>query len=390
MLDVVLIAMLLGAALRGWRQGALSQVLAFGGAALGLVLGAALAPTVASQIVDRPGLSLALWTLGLLIVGVLLGQGIGFALGWRLRAAAHRTGVGALDSAGGIAVGLGTTVVSFWLIGAVLAQAPLPALARQVRGSAVFAAIDETLPPPPDIFGRVATYLDQRGFPQVFAGIGGTTAPPVAPPADAVVAAAAAAGQPGTVQVEAIGCGGVSTGSGWVVQPGFVVTNAHVVAGGELVSIRDAGGTHDAVPIHVDASLDLAVISAPTSTATPLQWAPSPAERGTAGATLGFPSGQRALNVRPAAVRGRGEALGRDIYGGAVTSREILTLDAGVQPGDSGGPFLTGDGVVAGVVFAASTSEPGVGYALTAERVRPDVDAAVARNTQASTGACRF
>lgn len=132
------------------------------------------------------------------------------------------------------------------------------------------------------------------------------------------------------------------------------------------------------------------MLSVPTVTAAPLPWASSPAERGVAGATLGYPGGQRDLNVRSAVVRGRQTALGRDIYGRSVTSREILTLDAGVQPGDSGGPFVTAAGEVGGVVFAASTAGDGVGYALTAERVRPDVANAIALNAQAPTGACRF
>jgi S1-C subfamily serine protease len=89
-------------------------------------------------------------------------------------------------------------------------------------------------------------------------------------------------------------------------------------------------------------------------------------------------------------VRSRQEALGRDIYGRSVTARDILTLSSSVRPGDSGGPFVTGAGRIGGIVFAASTADGGVGYALTAERVRPDVDAAIARNTPASTGPCRF
>jgi S1-C subfamily serine protease len=272
----------------------------------------------------------------------------------------------------------------------VLAQGPIPAVAQQIRSSQILTALDDALPPPPDVFGRVAAYLDTQGFPQVFAGLGGTTAPPVDPPAEGAVAAAAAAGTPATVQVESLGCGGVSSGSGVVVQPGFIVTNAHVVAGGEVLNVRDGGGTHDAVAILVDPNLDLAVLSSPGAVATPLPWAVTPAERGVAGATLGFPGGQRELNIRPAAVRTRQEALGRDIYGGGVVSRQILVLESGVRPGDSGGPFVTADGQIGGIVFAASTSDGGLGFALTAERVRPDVDAAIARNTSVPTGPCRY
>lgn len=388
--DAVLVAALLYSGFRGFRQGALSQVAAFGGAVVGLGAGAAFAPDLAGRAIARPGLGLAALTLGLLLAMVLVGQGIGFAIGVRLRAGAHRAGVGGVDRAAGIAVGVAGLVFTVWLMGSVLAQGPTRLLAQQVRESRVVGVIGGALPPPPDVFGRVGQYLDRQGFPQVFAGLGGRTAPPVAVPPEATVAAAAAAGQNSTVQVEALGCGGVSAGSGFVTRQGFVVTNAHVVAGGEVLSVRDGQGTHEAVAIHVDPAIDLAVLSSPQTAAAPIGWTGAPPDRDTPGATLGFPGGQRDLNVRPAAVRSRGEALGRDIYGRGVVARDVLTLSAAVQRGDSGGPFVTADGLVGGVVFAAAAAEPGVGYALTGEGVRAAVDGAIARNAAVGTGECRF
>jgi S1-C subfamily serine protease len=390
-LDVLLLAMLAFSLYRGFRQGALSQIAAFGGAGLGLVIGALLAPRVAGAMVGQPGSGLALVTLGLLLVLVFLGQGIGFGIGLRLRRAAINAGVGALDRVAGMAVGAAGLVLVVWLLGAVLSQGPMPVIAQQVRESRMTTFMDEALPPPPDVFGRVAGYLDQQGFPQVFSGLGGgITAPPVPPTSDAAVQAAAAAGQPSTVQVQATGCGGISSGSGFVVSPGFVVTNAHVVAGGSDMVVRDAAGEWAAVPVHFDPDLDLAVLASPDTQAPAIGWAGAPADRETEGATLGFPGGQRDMVVKPATVRGRGEAVGRDIYGRGVAAREILTLTAGVQRGDSGGPFVTSEGLVGGVVFAANAAEPGTGYALTAERVRPDIDAAMARNTPTGVGDCRF
>lgn len=391
-LDIVLLVAVAYSAFRGFRQGALSQIAAFGGAMVGLGLGAAFAPRIAGAIVTSgPGSSLALGTLGLLMLFVFLGQGVGFGIGLRLRAAAVHVGAEPVDRTAGVAVGLAGLIATVWLLGSALAQGPSVVIAQQIRQSQVVRTIDGALPPAPDIFAQLGRYLDQHGFPQVFSGLGGgSTAPPVEPPSSAAVAAAQAAGQPSTVQVQATGCGGISSGTGWVPARGFVVTNAHVVAGGEIVSVRDAGGTHDAAVIHYDPNLDLAVLSVPTLEAPTVPWASSPAQRGVQGATLGFPGGQRAMAVKPATVRDRGEALGRDIYGRGLVSREILTLAANVQQGDSGGPFVTAAGEVGGVVFAASPNEANVGYALTAERVRPDVEQAIARNTGVGTGACRY
>jgi S1-C subfamily serine protease len=391
LLDLGLLAALLYALFRGYRQGALSQVAAFGGAGVGLVLGAFVAPAIAGLTMGQPGFGLALLTLGVLLVCIFLGQGIGFAFGIRLRRAAIRAGIGAFDRVVGVLVGAAGLVVVVWLMASVLNQGPVPGVASQVQESRVVSLIDDTLPPAPDLFGRVAGYLDQQGFPQVFAGLGeGITAPPVPPTSDVAVQAAAAAGQPSTLQVQATGCGGISSGSGFVTQAGFVVTNAHVVAGGETAIVRDTGGERTAVVIHFDPDLDLAVLSVPGLEAPAIGWVAAPSERETEGATLGFPGGRRDMVVKPATVRSRTEAVGRDIYGRGVAPREILTLSAGVQRGDSGGPFVTSEGLVGGVVFAANAAEPGTGYALTAERVRPDVDAAIARNTATPVGGCRF
>jgi S1-C subfamily serine protease len=277
-----------------------------------------------------------------------------------------------------------------WLLASVLVHGPLPLVANALSESRLINAIANALPPPPNVFGRVSVYLNQQGFPQVFSDIVDVNAPPVGPPADAAVNAAINAGRRSTVQVEAAGCGRISSGSGFVTQRGFVVTNAHVVAGARALAVRDQRGAHDAVTIYVDPRLDVAVLSAPKVTATPIMWVTAPAGRGTAGVTLGFPGGQRTLTTRPAVVQARIEAIGRDIYGGGIVTREILALSSDVQRGDSGGPFVTSDGQVGGVVFAAATSDPGTSYALTAAQVSPSVAAAIARNTATDTGPCQL
>ena len=386
--DIVLVVAAVIAAVRGFRHGAMSQVAAFGGAAAGLLLGATFAPRVARWFVSEPGPLLSLSTLAALLAFVLVGQAVGVWIGEWLRRAVHGIGAGPLDRTAGVVVGMAGLLVTVWLLSAALVQGPSAAVAQQVQRSRIVAALDTTLPPPPDVFARVGTYLDRHGFPQVFAGLGGgSVAPPVDPPSEGAVAAATAAGQPGTVQVQAAGCGGISSGTGFVTAWGYVVTNAHVIAGGDSVVVIDREGEHEATPIHMDPVLDLAVLAAPTASATPLPWTSTPADRGTEGATLGFPGGQREMEVKAAAVRGRGEAVGRDIYGRGTALREILTLSSPVERGDSGGPFVTSDGSVAGVVFASAASQPGTGYALTAERVRPDVEAAIARATEVDTGA---
>lgn len=390
-LDAVLVLLLAYVVVRGWRQGAVSQIAALGGLALGLLAGVWAAPRIVSLFVSGPGPGTAMLTLGLLLVAGLIGQALGMGAGLRLRRAARSAGVGKIDRGAGVAVGGAGFVFAVWLLSPVLAQGPIPALAQQVHGSEVVRALDDLLPPPPDVVGRISAYLDDQGFPQVFAEPGGGIAvPPVPAAADEAVRAAAAAGQPSTVQIRAFGCGGiVGAGSGFVPRPGFVVTNAHVVAGFDGLTVRDAGGEHQAVAIHVDPALDLAVLAAPGVGASPIGWASAPVDRGTEGATLGFPGGRSEMVVRPATVQGRLDAIGRDIYGESRVRREILALSASVERGDSGGPFVTSDGLVGGVVFAGDPSG-GTAYALSVDEARPVVENAIARNEEVGVGACRF
>lgn len=391
-LDALLVLVLGYVLLRGWRRGAVSQVAALGGFALGLLLGVWLAPQAAAAFVSGAGPTTTAVTLVLLIVAVLVGQGIGVAVGLRLRRAAQRVGAGKADRVVGVGVGAAWLVLVVWLLSGVLAQGPITAVAQQVRGSEVVQALDRVLPRHPAAVGRIAAFLDEQGFPQVFTGPGrgAIAAPPVPATADAAVRAAAAAGQPGTVQIRTSGCGGaIGSGSGFVVRPGFVVTNAHVVAGFGEITVRDADGAHPAVPIHVDPALDVAVLAAPDVTAAPIAWVDGPVTRGTEGASLGFPGGQTDMVVRPATVRARLDAIGRDIYGQETVRRDVLVLTSDVERGDSGGPFVTAEGRVGGVVFAGDP-EGGSAYALTAAEVRPIVEDAVARNQEVGVGACRF
>ena len=389
-LDAVLLLMLLLAAVRGFRRGALVLVGSLVGAVLGLILGAAVGPDVAARFIDEPGLTLGLTTVGIMLGGLVLGQALGVALGVRLRRVVQRVGAQPVDRILGIVLSIATFVVLVWLLASAFAQGPSAVVSQQLQSSRVATEIVRALPQAPDVVGRVGAYLDRQGLPQAVAGLGGPIAPPVDRPLDSDVVAAAEAGSPSTVRIEATGCNAASLGSGFVTTTGFVVTNAHVIAGADSIGVHDAEGRSDAVPIHFDPDIDLAVLRAPDVTAPELDWTDEEVSRGTPGATLGFPGGDQTLVPKAAAVRGRGPAVGRDIYGSGQVTRDVLTLSSGVARGDSGGPFVTTDGHVGGVVFATSSADPDMGYALAVDEIRDDVDSAVSANEAVDAGPCRF
>lgn len=387
--DLILMAVAVLAALGGAYRGAAAQFLGFGGAAGGLVAGLVLVQRLAPVLADGPGTLLALLTVVVIAATTMIGRFVGASVGSRCRARIHEAGASGPDRIAGVIVGLAGFVLVSWLLGAALSVGPVPAIQRLVRDSRVLALIDREMPPPPDLIGRVAVYLDQQGFPQVYTGPAGViVAPSVAPPDDADVAAAAEAGRDSTVQVEADGCGRLSLGSGVVTGRGEITTSAHVIAGTDRIVVRDAEGEHDAVPVLFDPRTDLAVLRVADLTAPVLPWSQQVLGRDAAGAVLGFPGGQRELDTTGAVVRARTRAVGRDIYGTQTVERQVLTLAAEVRRGGSGGPFVTADGAIGGIVFAASAGAQGTSYALEADWIRDDVEEA--GNTRVATGQCRF
>jgi S1-C subfamily serine protease len=390
-LDAVLLILLVAVCIRGGRLGGLSQIASYGTAALGLLLGALIAPSIAGMLTEGPGITLSVLTLTVMLACLLIAQSIGVAIGMRLRHAAAEVGARAVDAVAGIAVAAVGLVLTVWLLADPLSRGPSPELANSLRDSRLISLIEGALPAPPDVIARVGIYLDRQGFPEVFSGVRPeiSLAPPPTPKGSTVKAATAAAHR-SVVQVESTGCNSISFGTGFVTRRGFVVTNAHVVAGGEVVLVNSRRRTDEASVVLFDPALDLAILSVPALEAPALRWVSEPAGRGTDGATLGFPGGKRDLVPKPAAVQQRIRAVGRDIYGVGSVTRDVLILKDEVTRGDSGGPFVTADGEVAGVVFAAAVSERNTGYALTAGSVREVVADGVRRDEPVGTGACRF
>ncbi|HXF73638.1 MAG TPA: MarP family serine protease [Actinomycetota bacterium] len=384
--DLVLLALLAAAAYSGYRRGALLQILAYGGLGAGLVAGALLAPYLA-RVAERPEAQAGIALATFLALG-LVGDGIGWLVGSGLRAAAHRSPLRAADRAAGSLISVGALLLATWFVALNLVHGPSPALAREIRRSAIVRGLAATLPEPPPLLAGVRRFLNRFGFPEVFAELPPEPAAPVRGPARREVRRAAAAADDATVRVVGEACGRIQEGSGFVAAPGYVVTNAHVVAGVGAPEVQELDGTaHGATPVLFDPELDVAVLRVGEPVAPPLELAPGPAERGDGAAVLGYPEGG-GLSAVPAALRARLDAVGRDIYGRGRVRRDVYELQAVVRPGNSGGPFVEADGTVLGVVFAGSTTDPGIGYALASTEVEPLLERAEGRTAPVSTGPC--
>jgi S1-C subfamily serine protease len=269
-----------------------------------------------------------------------------------------------------------------------LVDGPSKPIARAVQHSKVLKNVSELLPRPPNVFAYLRQYLDTSGFPQVFAGFPRPVGPPVHLPKNDIARRAVTKAERSTVQVVVPACGGTQLGSGWVADDSTVVTNAHVVAGGDSVTVIDQAGEHPGEVVLYDPKTDVAVIHVEGTDGPPLPLETVTQPRGAPGATLGYPGGRGTLVPHRAAVQDSYEAVGRDIYGRSTVTREIYELRSPVRQGDSGGPFVLPTGEVAGVVFAASTTDGDTGYALTGKEVADEVADGSRRSSPVATGSC--
>ncbi len=387
LVDAMAIGLLVLAVVLGVRSGALPQLGGLAGAAVGAIAALTILPTI------LPALSTlsALWRVVAVLTAVLLLIALGETLGARIgRAASRRVSdgfLGSLDRVAGGIVGAGQALLIVWLLGGILGTGMIPALTRDAETSVAVRGIDAVLPPPTELVLGLGTALDQSGLPDVFLGLERLPADPVAMPADPLVQALGVAALASVPRVEADACDYRSTGTGIVVKAGYVVTNAHVVAGARSVRIVTKSGSFKAVVVAFDPNLDVAVLRAPGLAAVPLVFATSNPNRGAVGATIGYPKGGGAA-IEPAAVAARYSAEGVDIYGTARVVRQIIEIRAQVEPGDSGGPLLLADGSVGGLVFAESRTDASVGYALAPEAVASAIGPALARTTAVATGSC--
>ncbi|MEA2461739.1 MAG: hypothetical protein QOH90_1916 [Actinomycetota bacterium] len=388
--DLIVLALVLLAAIRGWRRGVIAQIFELGGGFIGLLAGVTIGGSIARALVHKQGLGLALVSLFFVFLFLSGGQTVGFLIGHRFGGIARNFRMGGIDSGVGAAFGVVVTLVSFWLVGSLLLRGPTRAVARAVRHSAILAFTSSILPDPPDLVASISQYLDTSGFPQVFAGLPPEIGPPVDLPTKEEARKAFEAARDSTVRVVIPACGGIQQGSGWVAATDTVVTNAHVVAGGGTPTIQQQEGeSHEGAVVLFDPKTDVAVIHVSGLTGPTLPLEADTLDRGATGATLGYPGDAKGhLEPHPAAVQARYQARGRDIYGKGIVVREIYQLRSPVRQGDSGGPFVLPDGSVGGVVFAASTTDGDTGYALTANEVRDDVRSGSAQSTAVDTGHC--
>jgi S1-C subfamily serine protease len=386
--DIILLIVVASAVISGYRAGAVPQIFAWIGVAICVVVAFLAMPLARSWLDELEPFVRGIVVIGIFLAAFALGQGLGGMVGASIRQRLGRGFLGELDQLAGALVGLAEGVLIIWLGSGLIGAIPDAAIQRQARDSTVLRQIQTSLPPASIVTGRIERLLDESGIPRLFIGLVPAPAPPAGPvPSDAEARTIARPALASTVEVQSTACGHGFVGSGFVVGPGYVVTNAHVVAGGSGIRAATESDSGDATVVTFDPQLDVALLYVPDLQAPVLRIGPRTPPTGTKAAALGHPGGGP-LTVVPATVTASYPAVGRDIYGTGTVTRTVIELRAAVEHGDSGGPLMLPDGTVGGVIFGGSLTETGVGYALAPTEVAARIRDGLRSRTAVSTGAC--
>ncbi|SCL62237.1 Colicin V production protein [Micromonospora citrea] len=387
--DLVLLLLMLVFAISGYRQGFVIGVLSFSGFFLGALVGLQVGPLLAQQFVEsgtRVLISLVA-VFGLAVVGQALAGWLGSHLRKTITSDVGRRA----DDIGGAFVSLFAVLLVAWLVAVPLGSSSLPWLASSVRNSALLTVVDRVLP---DQAQRLSTALrdtvDTNGFPDVFGDLAPTRARQVSPPDPALAGSQVVVNSQRSV-VKVLGsapsCSRRIEGSGFVYADDRVMTNAHVVAGTRSTVVELNGDRYESKVVVYDPDRDLAVLHVPGLPGPSMRFAAGNAGSGADAIVLGFPL-DGPYNAQSARIRDVDRITGPDIYSAGNVTREIYTIRALVQSGNSGGPLVSSNGLVLGVIFAAAADDPNTGFAVTAAEARPVALAGAERTRAVGTGEC--
>jgi S1-C subfamily serine protease len=385
LIDILIILFAIGAVFRGREIGFVRQLCSTIGFFSGLFIGADLEPhTVlyAHTQIARVLITL-LTTLGCALILLTIGEYVGV----RLKSKVLLRPINLFDNGLGSLVSVGSLLFSVWLAASVITALPFESLQNEIHSSKIVATLNRVLPNAPTLIAELGNLIDPNGFPQVFVGSEPSPRANVNLPSLGTMAYAVNHDRGSVVKVEGQGCGGIVEGSGFVVGPGLIATNAHVVAGIRHPFVEDSNGTHSSRVIWFDPNLDFAVLRVAHLAGPSLTISSVHIVSGTPAAVLGYPGGGP-FSAGTAAVLDEFTASGRNIYGTGNTNRDVFEVQATIIPGNSGGPLVAKDGSVIGIIFAESTEYQHVGYALTTPQVITELKQATSNNQTVSTGRC--
>ncbi len=377
LLDLILIALMVAFAVSGYRQGFIIGALSFVGFVGGGLLGMFIAPPIAGAVVDGET-ERALLAIVIVFLAATIGQFASSTIGAVVRSHVTWEPAKVVDAVGGTFASAFSVLIIAWLIGSLITSSQFTLLGEQVSKSLLIKTVDQTMPKlARDLQKPFRDFIDTSGFPRVFDGIASGQFVEVAPPDRSVPKSAALTrARRGIVKVQGVAtsCRKHIEGTGFVYAQDKIMTNAHVVAGvdQDLQVIDHLNNVHSAQVVLYNPDRDIAILRVP-GLDLPILRFDGTAKKDDDAIVAGFPHGQ-GYTMEPARIRDRQRAQGPNIYEHKTVNRDVYWIRSLVRQGNSGGPLLTTDGKVYGVVFAAATDRAETGFVLTAAEVAPDAE----------------
>ncbi|MGW1682599.1 MarP family serine protease [Saccharopolyspora sp. NPDC002376] len=388
--DLLVVLLALLAAVSGARSGLVTAFFSFLGVFVGAVVGLKVAPLLLDRL-DSPIARLG-FGVGIVVLLVAFGETFGMWAGRELRDRITSRRLTGVDNALGAVLQFVAVLVVAWLVALPFTSASaLPGLASAISRSQVLSGVNSVMPNSarqlPDDLREM---LGVSGFPQALEPFSQTPVAEIAPPDQALADSPVVRDSRASVvkvRGRASSCARALEGTGFVIAPHRVMTNAHVVAGTERVAIEIGRGQFDADVVMYKPDVDVAILSVPDLDADAMTFAGGEVPPGRDVIALGYPL-DGPYTASAGRIRERIRLRGPDIYEAQTVIRDVYTVRGKVQSGNSGGPLIDPSGKVVGVVFGAAVDDPETGFALTAAEVADEVEAAPSLTTSVSTGNC--
>ncbi|WP_121257023.1 MarP family serine protease [Nocardioides ferulae] len=387
LLDWLLLVLVSAYALSGYWQGFVTGAFATAGLLLGGLFGVWLAPLALGD--AAPSLLVSLGALFIVILSASLGQAVLQYTGARIRDRITWHPARALDAVGGAALSAAAVLLVAWALGVAISGSRIDGVTPLVRGSKVLERVDDVLPA--EAGGVLQAFNNVVGasfFPRYLEPFAPERIVEVRPGDEKMLRDPdVAAAQESVLKIRGTNsCGRGIEGSGFLYADDTLMTNAHVVAGVSDPQVEIDGSLVAAQVVLYDEDLDVAVLKLEAGDAPFLPFDQT-AEAGDPVAVLGYPE-DGPFSAVAGRVRAEQRLRSPNIYGEDTIVREVFSLRGVVRPGNSGGPVVSADGDVVGVVFAASVTDSETGYALTAEQVAQSAETGRLSDAEVSTGGC--